>query len=142
MSGCAATLVAGGTAPGMLIANKKSEYLKSLMERKLLTFSLVILLAAVGVFADALLKQASQQPRAFLSVPFLSGMVLYALTAFGWIIVLRHMTLASAGAVYAVSVVLLLVVVGVGWFGETVSLREKLGIAMAVCSLALLAKFG
>ncbi len=69
-------------------------------------------------------------------------MTLYALTAFGWIIALRHTTLASVGAVYAVSTVLMLVALGVGWFGETIGLREKLGIVMAVSSLALLAKFG
>lgn len=60
----------------------------------------------------------------------------------GWVYVMRHLSFAEIGIVYAVTTVLLLTGVGVVVLGETLRGSELLGVAMAVGSVLLLARFG
>jgi len=101
-----------------------------------------ILLAGVGVFADYLLKLASDQQESVQSKWFWSGLLVYAAMAGGWVYVMRHLSFAQIGVVYSVSTVLLLTLVGVVVLREPLRGHEVLGAAMAVGSLLLLARFG
>jgi small multidrug resistance pump len=67
----------------------------------------------VGVLGDCLLKLASDQKAPLRSGWFSLGFAMYASTAFGWVNVLRHLKWATIGAVYFVSMILLLTGVGV-----------------------------
>jgi drug/metabolite transporter (DMT)-like permease len=100
--------------------------------------SLVLALSVAGVLADAALKVASGKANATSSGYFLIGAFIYALTAFGWVWAMRHLKLAQLGAFYSVSTALLLAVVGVVFFQETLRTREVLGILLGVASLVLL----
>ncbi|MBV8678746.1 MAG: hypothetical protein JO355_16400, partial [Planctomycetaceae bacterium] len=62
-------------------------------------------------------------------------------TAFGWVYVMRHLKLATIGAVYSVSMILLLTGVGVAGFGQPLNASEVAGLAMAIGSLVLLMRF-
>lgn len=100
-----------------------------------------LLLSVATVYGDVLIKDASLA-RAFSGWPrLLLGAAVYGLTAFGWFFLMRHMKLSTLGVVYTVSCVLLLVTVSVLRYHEKVSVAEGVGIAMAVVSLALLARF-
>ena len=66
---------------------------------------------------------------------------MYASTAFGWVYVLRHLKLATIGAVYSVSMILLLTGVGVASFGQPLNASEVAGLALAIGSLVLLTRF-
>ena len=66
---------------------------------------------------------------------------MYASTAFGWVDVLRHLKLATIGAVDSVSMILLLISVGVAAFGQQLNASEVAGLAMAIGSLVLLMRF-
>ena len=54
---------------------------------------------------------------------------------------MRHLKLATIGAVYSVSMILLLTAIGAVFFRQTLDLREIAGLAMAVCSLILLMRY-
>jgi multidrug transporter EmrE-like cation transporter len=95
----------------------------------------------VGVAGDYLLKLASEQRAPLRSGWFYLGFAVYASTAFGWVYVMRHLKLATIGAVYSVSMVLLLTGVGVAAFKQPLSAYEVAGLAMAIGSLVLLMRF-
>lgn len=97
--------------------------------------------AIITVVGDYFLKLASLQASAICNRWFLTGIVLYALCAFGWVFAMRHMKLATIGVVYSISTVLLLAALGVVVFGEKLNRYEIAGLGFAVVSILLLARF-
>jgi small multidrug resistance pump len=100
-----------------------------------------IAFSVVGVVGDYLLKLASEQSRPLRSGWFYLGFAVYASTAFGWVYVMRHLKLATIGAVYSVSMILLLTAIGAVSFRQTLGPHEIAGLVMAVGSLVLLMRF-
>ncbi|MFA6287458.1 MAG: hypothetical protein WC661_08740 [Opitutaceae bacterium] len=103
----------------------------------LATLTLSLMCAA----ADFALKRASQGDHPFRSPAFILGAALYLASAYGWIYVFRHVKLATIGAVFSIVLTLLLAVIGVVAFRESLSAREITGLACAIAALALLSKF-
>ena len=66
---------------------------------------------------------------------------MYASTALGWVCVMRHLKLATVGAVYSISMIVLLTSMGVVIFRQPLHVPEMIGLAMAIGSLILLMKF-
>lgn len=99
-------------------------------------------LAAFATLADYFLKLASIEARAFYNKWFVAGCIIYALGAFGWVFVLRHLKLATVGVVYSLATVMLLAALGVLVFGESLNRYEIAGIGLGVVSILLLARFG
>ncbi len=97
--------------------------------------------SVVGVAGDYLLKLASEQRAPLRSGWFYLGFAVYASTAFGWVYVMRHLKLATIGAVYSISMILLLTGVGVVVFRQPLHASEVIGLAMAIGSLVLLMRF-
>ncbi len=100
-----------------------------------------IAFSIIGVVGDYFLKLASEQRSPLFSVSFYLGFVLYASTAFGWVYVMRHLKLATIGAVYSISMILLLTGVGTIRFRQPLSAYEVVGLAMAIVALILLMRF-
>jgi small multidrug resistance pump len=98
-------------------------------------------LSLLAVIGDYFLKRASAAETPFRTGTFLIGFVIYASTAFGTVFVFRHLKLATSAVVYAVCLVLMLTVLGIVGFRETLKPIEMLGIAMALGSLVLLTRF-
>src|SRR5882757_2510741 len=111
------------------------------MDKTALAVIVTIAFSVVGVVGDYFLKLASAKDESLKSPAFYVGFVIYASTAFGWVYVMRHLKLATVGVVYCVSMVLLLTVIGVVAFKESLSGTEIAGIAMAIASLFLLVRF-
>jgi small multidrug resistance pump len=68
--------------------------------------------------------------------------VLYASTAVAWTFVMRHLTLATIGVIYAMCMILLLALMGVVVFDEPLHRSEIVGIVLALAALVLLVRFG
>jgi drug/metabolite transporter (DMT)-like permease len=100
-----------------------------------LSFSIVV------VVADYLLKLANEQRAPLKSGWFYVGFAIYATTASGWVYVMRHLKLATIGAVYSVSMILLLTGVGIVALRQSLDAYEVAGLAMAIGSLVLLMRF-
>ena len=111
------------------------------MEKITLALLLIILLSVVGVAGDFFIKLSGNGPKYIEYKWFLLGLAIYASTAFGWFFVMKEVKLATLGAFYAVSIVLLLAGVGVFYFGEKLNYYEIGGIISALISVALLARF-
>lgn len=100
----------------------------------------VLLLACVGVAADGLLKLASMQPRPVWNRWFALGLTCTAAFAMLWMLLMQQMKLSTAGVAVAVTSALLLVVMGVGFFGEKLDAGETTGVVMAIAAVALLGR--
>jgi drug/metabolite transporter (DMT)-like permease len=111
------------------------------MGRTTLAVLVTIGFSAIGVLGDSFLKVASTREDSLRTAWFGVGFAVYASTAFGWVFVMKHLKLATIGALYSVSMVLLLTAVGVLVFRESLGRVELLGILLAVASLVLLTRF-
>lgn len=110
------------------------------MER-LLVFSAIVALSLVCVLADYCLKRAANLAHLISNRYFIAGTVLYALSAFGWVYLFRHVKLATIGAIYSVVLVAGLATLGMLVFRETLSPSEYVGLGCAVAALLLLSRF-
>ena len=80
-----------------------------------------IILSAITVFGDYLIKHASLQT-SFTGWKFLlAGAIIYGLTAFGWFFVMRKIKLSTLGVLYGISCIILLALVSVFYFKEKIS---------------------
>jgi multidrug transporter EmrE-like cation transporter len=111
------------------------------MGKPTLAILVTIAFSAIGVVGDYFLKLASGREQPLKSAWFYVGFALYASTAFGWVFVMQHLKLATIGVVYSVSMILLLTVIGVALFRESLNYYEMAGIGLAVASLVLLMRF-
>ncbi|HEX4707105.1 MAG TPA: hypothetical protein VH229_05180 [Candidatus Udaeobacter sp.] len=100
-----------------------------------------IAFSVIGVLGDYFLKLASGREQPLRTGWFYLGFALYASTAFGWVFVMKHLKLATISVVYSVSLVLLLTLIGVVLFRESLNYFEVIGIVLAVVSLVLLMRF-
>lgn len=111
------------------------------MNQVFIAFLIGIGLSAITVLADTLIKNASLK-NAFSGWPILIlGAMIYGFTAFGWFFVMRKIKLSTLGVLYGVSCVLLLTLVSVFYFKEKINSFEIFGIALALSSLIILARF-
>jgi multidrug transporter EmrE-like cation transporter len=111
------------------------------MEKHALAVVITIAFSFVGVLGDYFLKLASAHEHSLKTIWFYIGFVVYASTAFGWVVVMKHLKLATVSVVYSVSMVLLLTAIGVVCFRESLSYYEIAGLVMAIASLFLLVRF-
>jgi small multidrug resistance pump len=117
------------------------EVVSPTMGTKTIAVLVTFAFSVIGVVGDYFLKLASAREQPLRTGWFYLGFVLYASTAFGWVFVMRHLKLATIGVLYSVALVLLLTVIGVVLFRESLSYFEVVGIILAVASLVLLMRF-
>ena len=111
------------------------------MDKTILAVMVAVLLSAIGALADYFLKLASGEEQIVCNKWFAIALVVYSSTIFGWVFVIKSMTLASVGVVYSICMVLFLTFLGVVFFKERLSYREVIGIGLALASLVLLTRF-
>ena len=102
---------------------------------------IVVVLAAMTIAGDWFLKLASDKDQAFTSPEFIAGALLYGLTAIGWVVVMREMTLGAIGVWFSIAVLLMLTALGVIVFKESLGAREILGIVLSIVALGLMSRF-
>jgi drug/metabolite transporter (DMT)-like permease len=103
-------------------------------------YALILAIVVVTVFADYLLKLASQRNDWVSSLEFGAGALLYGATAVGWVVAMKHASLASIAVSYSVLMLLLVAGLGVIVFRESLSLRDVLGLGLACAALTLMEK--
>jgi multidrug transporter EmrE-like cation transporter len=102
---------------------------------------LILLIAVFTLVGDYFLKLASQREASFASVAFVVGILVYGSTAVGWVLVMKHLPLASIGVWYSIITICLLTGLGVFVFGETFTLRDGAGLLLAFAALAMMSRF-
>ncbi len=73
---------------------------------------IVITLAIIGVVGDYFIKLSGNGDRYITYHLFFVGMIIYALTAFGWFYAMKHIKLGILGVFYSLTTVIFLVIVG------------------------------
>jgi len=111
------------------------------MGGKALAVVVTVAFSCLGVLGDYFLKLASEQEHSYRTPVFCVGFVVYASTAFGWVFVMKHLKLATISVLYSVSMMVLLTVVGVICFRESLNYSEMAGLIMAIGALILLVRF-
>ncbi len=102
---------------------------------------MTIFLALVGVAGDFFIKLAGNGKRFVELRWFFIGLIIYALTAFGWFFVMKNIKLSTLSVFYALSTVLFLTLVSVFYFKEPLNIYEGIGVILAVVSILLLKGF-
>jgi len=102
------------------------------------SYALLAFVVVLTVVADYALKHASLKVSPFVSGWFVAGALLYACTAIGWISLMRTYDLAQIAVLYSSSTIIALTAVGIVYFGETLSLKQVVGIAAALLSVLLM----
>lgn len=98
------------------------------------------LLTALFVIAgDVVIKTAADAAR-FASFSMASGIVLYAFSAICWYFAMRNITLGQGAVAYSMLTLIAVVLIGAAWFGETVGIRQYLGLFCALAALALMSE--
>jgi drug/metabolite transporter (DMT)-like permease len=108
------------------------------MSPTLIAILLTVFLALAAVAGDYFLKVASKSTSPFLNWNFLLGLLIYGLSAFGWVAIMPNLKLAYIGVVFCLTMVLCLCFVGLFAFDESLTGREWLGVCLALISLVLL----
>lgn len=101
----------------------------------------IFLLSAVGVLGDFFLDLAGKTKHGVIFHWFVMGMLIYALSAFGWFYVIKQTKLEDLGVLYATATSILLVLLGVFVFKEQLEPKEILGILFGLLSIILLSRF-
>jgi drug/metabolite transporter (DMT)-like permease len=101
----------------------------------------IVVLSLLTLAGDWLLKLASLRERPYTTAVFVLGALAYTATALGWVIVMKHMTLAAIGVWYSIVVILMLTALGVFVFEETLTAREGAGLVLACAALVLMSRF-
>lgn len=104
-------------------------------------FIFAIFLSLITVLGDSFVKKASLLQKYSGLRWLVAGSLIYALTAFGWFLVMRRMKLSTAAVVYSISVVIFLSLISVFYFKEKLNPSEIIGIGAALLSLILLYRF-
>ncbi len=95
---------------------------------------------AVVLVGDYFVKTAADRQLPLTSWQCLLGLVFYGASGVGFYFTLRHVSLAQMGVAFSALSLLSLCALGVIAFGETMGLREYLGVATAILSMILMAR--
>jgi small multidrug resistance pump len=111
------------------------------MEKIIISLLIIILLSLIGVAGDFFIKLSGNGQKFIEPKLFLLGMLIYALTAFGWFFVMKNVKLSTLGVIYAISTAIFLTLVGIFYFREKLNHYEIVGIITGLISIILLGKF-
>jgi multidrug transporter EmrE-like cation transporter len=101
---------------------------------------IVIAISVVTVVGDYFIKLASMEARQLANRWFGVGCAMYLLSTVGWVFVMPHMKLAVIGVIYSLSVVILMALLGVFVFGESITRYEVAGLVLGASAILLLGR--
>lgn len=101
---------------------------------KLIFFVLIIVAAALEVLADAFFKEWSLKNK---NVLFGIGMAIYLLATIIWAFSIKYELLSKAICVFALLNIIIVVLVGVLYFKEQLTLLNKIGVLLGIISVIL-----
>jgi len=102
---------------------------------KLIFFGLILLATALEVVGDIFFKKWSLSGKNIILV---LGFIIYTVGTVFWALSLKYDFLSRAISVLSILNLIIVVLVGVLYFNETLSLVNKIGIALGILSLVLI----
>lgn len=105
------------------------------MAYKLIFFGLIILAVVLEIFSDILFKKWAIESRAiFIYV----GLAIYFVGTIIWAFSLKYGHLSKAISIFTILNLIVIVLVGVVYFKEDLSLINKVGIGLGILSVILI----
>ena len=98
----------------------------------------LIFVVVLTICGDYALKYASLKISPYVSGWFVLGSLLYGATAIGWIALMRTHDLAQIAVLYSSATIVVLTLVGIFSFGETLSIKQIVGLSAALLSVVLM----
>lgn len=102
------------------------------------TVLLLVVVTAMTVFGDYLIKTATGHSSGIFSAFFIIGALFYGLSAIGWFYLMRHHSLTWIAVSYSAGTLVFLALLDVAVFGQTLRGRDMAAVAMALGSLFLI----
>lgn len=102
---------------------------------KLIFFGLIVLAVALEVVGDVLFKKWTIDNKNLL---LYSGFLIYAISTIFWAISLKYDFLSKAISIFTILNLIVVVLVGVLYFKEDLSLLNKIGIGLGALSVILM----
>jgi multidrug transporter EmrE-like cation transporter len=107
---------------------------------KFVALLIALSLSIITVLSDTIIKKASLESNV-RNKWLLLGALIYALTAIGWVFVMKSMKLSTLWAIYGISCITILALVSVFVFHEKISYIEIFGILLGIVAITILYKF-
>ena len=101
---------------------------------------ILAIIAIATLLGDYLIKRATMSPAGLFSANFISGALLYGLTAIGWFYLIKSQSLAMIAVAFTASTIIALSTMGYFIFGEQFGKREALGVTFAILAVAVMYK--
>ncbi|PKM89337.1 hypothetical protein CVU83_00280 [Candidatus Falkowbacteria bacterium HGW-Falkowbacteria-2] len=105
------------------------------MDTKKLFFILVIAAAVLEASGDIFLKKWALDNKNLI---FFFGLILYIGAVILWAFALKHEVLSKAISIVTIVNLIIVVLVGVFYFQDNLTLINKIGIALGIISIALI----
>jgi len=118
-----------------MLCNCLTDGCKKTMSTKILFWVFVFLGVVLEIVGDVFFKKWVTENRAML---FLVGFVVYAIGTLFWASSLKYEMLSKAISVFTILNLIAVVLVGVIFFKENISVVSKLGILLGVVSIFLI----
>lgn len=100
-------------------------------------FVFAFITALIDLAGDVVIKSAADKGR-FFSMATGAGVLLYAITAICWYVVMRNVGLGLGAVFYSMLGLIATVAIGAIWFGDAFGTRQLLGLGCAVAAMALM----
>ncbi len=105
------------------------------MNLKFIFFGLIIIAVSLEIFADIMFKKwAIDSKNHILAI----GLAVYFIGTFIWAISLKYGYLSTAISIFTIINLIVIVLVGVLYFKEDLSLINKIGISLGILSVILI----
>lgn len=101
----------------------------------------VVVVTSIAVWGDTYLKAATLTTGTKHIYNLGMGILIYAFVAFGFYYMYKLMEFSDSGVMYALTTIILYVLIGSLLYRETINPYEWVGIILAVVSVFLLARF-
>lgn len=111
------------------------------MNKTILSIVMAIAIGFITVIGDYFLKIASNHDKPITTKSFFIGFLTYSATVFIWVYLMKYMKLSTIAVIYSISTIILLTLLGVFFFDESLNHYEVFGIILAVISVIMLSRF-
>jgi drug/metabolite transporter (DMT)-like permease len=102
-----------------------------------LVVGVVLIIVLFNATGDYFLKIGSNQSNPYIALQTLTGVALYATSAFGWIYVMQRVNLTVVGIIYSSSTIIILTLMSLYIFKEDVSAKQLLAVSFALIAVLL-----
>ena len=99
-----------------------------------------VIVVFASTFGDFCLKKATSFDIIFYNWYFWGGMANYLIQAFCWTSLYKYMDFSVLGIYYSLGMLVLAVIIGVFYFGESISIYRIAGIILGLIAIFLLNK--